>query len=246
MPTRPAPIRLIVWWLRGSVRVAAVAARCRVAPAAGRGRARDLERPRRTALRPSALHGSAGSSAQAEVAHHADDPTRPRRSARRAARHSAAHSAGSAPSRAMPVSRCRWTAGPAGARRRPPPGGPGPGRRRRCRRATAAAKSASTGLSQLSTGAASPASRSGERLVEAGDAEPGRAVGERGAGDVDGAVAEAVGLDHRHQLAGRAGGEEPGVRGDGGQVDVQVRPGAVGSGATAGRSRRAPPRATGP
>jgi hypothetical protein len=70
-------------------------------------------------------------------------------------------------------------------------------------------------------GQARLAQRSG--LVDSGDAEAGRAPGEGGPGDVDLTVAEAVGLDHRHHLAGRTGPDGAHVGGDRAQVDVQRR-----------------------
>ena len=88
-----------------------------------------------------------------------------------------------------------------------------------------------------------------QRLVEAGDARAGWRRRQRGPGHVDGAVTEPVGLDDRHQLAGRAAAEEPGVRGDGVEVDVErgaATRAVVGHGAAALMPRRASPRSTGP
>jgi hypothetical protein len=59
-------------------------------------------------------------------------------------------------------------------------------------------------------------------LVDAGDAQTGRTTGERGPRDVDLAVAEAVGLDHRHQLAGRTRLDGAHVGGHRAQVDPKV------------------------
>ena len=190
-----------VWCVRGSVSVAAVAARWRTRGRSPAGAA-DARAPTRTGRGPARCAACAGVVGAGEVAHHPDDRGSARPLGRRAARHSAGQTSGSAPSRAIPVSRCRCTRG---ARRRPRRrrrGARGSARRGRRPAPTAAAKSASTGFSQLSTGASRPAARSAQGLVEAGDAEPGRAVGQRRPGDVDGAVAEPVGLDHRHQLAG--------------------------------------------
>ncbi len=60
-------------------------------------------------------------------------------------------------------------------------------------------------------------------LVNAGDAQAGRATGQGGTRDVDLAMAEAVGFDHRHQLAGRTGFDGAHVGGDSTQVDLKGR-----------------------
>ena len=70
----------------------------------------------------------------------------------------------------------------------------------------------------------------GERLVEAGDTQALGAGRQRGAGHGAGAVPEAVCLDHRHQTVGDASREEPGVGGDGLQVDGERRPPPGGTG----------------
>ena len=107
MPTSPAPTRLIVWWLRGSVSVAAVAARCR-----SRGRrptARAVSSAQAKRVRPSALHSSPGR--RRSRGGPSRRRPRPRRAARPAGRRGTARAqlAGSAPSRAIPASRCRCT-----------------------------------------------------------------------------------------------------------------------------------------
>ncbi len=200
MPTSPAPTRLIVWWVRGSVRVAAVAARCRWRRAQA-ARPGDLERPReRWSGRGRCT--SAGSSAQPRWPITPTTSIAPRRSASRA------------PGTADATATAGPVAGHAGVdvqvHPRPARGRRDGGEVLRTRYGdidpprTAVAKSASTGFSQLSNGAVEPGVAQGPRLGERGDAERGGAVRERRPGHVDGAVAEPVGLHHRHQVAGRA------------------------------------------
>ena len=164
IPTSPAPTRLIVWWVRGSVRVAAVAARWRWA---GRSpQARAVSRAQANRLRPRSLQASAGSSLHPRCPITPTTSTSPRCSARRAARHRRGQAAGDAPSRAMPQSRCRWIrARPGAAATAARCSRPGTATSTRLR--TASAKSASTGFSQLSSGASIPASRSGQASVSA-------------------------------------------------------------------------------
>ena len=66
-----------------------------------------------------------------------------------------------------------------------------------------------------------------ERLGHARHAEPGGAVRQGDPGDGGGTVSEAVGLHHRHQLAGRAPGEVLDVRGHRGQVHLEAWAGVV-------------------
>ncbi len=223
MPTRPAPTRHIVWWLSGSVRVAEVAARCR--SAGRRPQARATSRPQAKRVRPTLLPGSSGVSASARWPITPTTSTSPRRSASRAARHRSPQADGAAPSRAMPVSSCRWMREPR-ARATTASRCSRPGTATSTSATRAAAKSASTGFSQLSDRRVDAGGAQGERLVDRGDAEAGGAVGEGGTGDVDRPVPEAVGLDDGHQLAGGAAREGAGVRADGGQVHEQPRAGA--------------------
>ncbi len=187
-----------------------------------RPQARATSRPQANRVRPRALHGSAGSSAQPRWPITPTTSIWPRRSASRAARHSRGQSAGDAPSRAIPASRCRWTRARPGAAATAARCS-SPGTARSIRRATAVAKSASTGFSQLRSGASSPASRSGH--ASGSDVTPSARApcAERRPRDVDGAVAEAVGLHDRHQLAGGAAGDQRGVRRHRRQVDGEQR-----------------------
>ncbi len=80
-----------------------------------------------------------------------------------------------------------------------------------------------------------------------GDAEPGGAVRERGPGHVGRTVAEPVGLDHGHQLAGRLLREQRDVGGHRVEVDVEARAGVLPAGegehghaATSARSSTGP------
>ena len=227
MPTSPAPTRLIVWWLSGSVRVAAVAARCRCA---GRrpGAAGGLEAPGEPGPARARWPGRPGTSAQARWPITPDDAhqTLPLGAAGGAAQAGPLGRRGAVAGHA----RCRG----AGAPRRPARVRATASRwsRARDRHLDAAprggGKSASTGLSQLSTGASMPSARSASASSRLVTPEPGRAVGERGPRDGGGAVAEAVGLDHRHQLAGGLRAKSSTVGRHRGQVHVQPRAGVPG------------------
>ena len=201
MPTRPAPTRLRVWWCsagrsgwRRWRRGAAAAAR--VAGTTGQ-----LEPPGeavsagRVVGRGRVLGAALGG-----------PQCRPRPpsaaaccSARRAAAQSRPQCSGAAPSRAMPVSKCRCTRAPRPAlmialeviAARLPPGRPPP--------AIATPKSASGPFGQLSSRRPQPGPPQRDRLVDAGHAEPGGAVGARRTRRVDGAVPEPVGLDRRRR-----------------------------------------------
>ncbi len=114
----------------------------------------------------------------------------------------AAHCSGAAPSRAMPVSRWRCTRAPA----------PSAAIASRCSRlGTASSMSGRDRRAEVGVDRVEPAQRPArsdprprraDRLVDAGHPEPGRPGGEGRTRDVGGAVPEAVGLDHGHQLAG--------------------------------------------
>ena len=58
-----------------------------------------------------------------------------------------------------------------------------------------------------------------QRLGQAGHAQPRRAVGQGHPGHLDAAVAEAVGLHHRHQFTAGTVGQQPSVRRDRGPID---------------------------
>ena len=150
-------------------------------------------------------------------------PPRPRPAARHGVRRGTGAARRSGRHRHGPCRR-RGAGGPVPCpvRRRRLPGARVPGTATSTWRRAASAKSASTGLSQLRSGASTPASRSGQASAEGGDAERRRTVRQRGPGDVERAVSEPVGLDHRHQRPRGAGGDQAGVVGDRGEVDVEA------------------------
>ena len=220
MPTRPAPTRLRVWWLNGSVRVAEVAARWRSGGRRPASWAR--ARPQVKRARPAWLSGSSGSSAQPRWPIRPTTRTAPARSARRARRHSPGQSSGAAPSRAMPVSSWRWIRrADAGADDRLQVVAAGDGQVD-----AVGDRGTEVGVEGVQPAQgrrleAGPPQR--QTLVDAGHAEPRSAVGQRRPGHLGRAVAEAVRLHHGHQRARRTGGEQAGVGGDGALVDVEAR-----------------------
>jgi hypothetical protein len=70
-----------------------------------------------------------------------------------------------------------------------------------------------------------------QRLLDRADTQPRRARCQRGLGDRNGAVAVAVGLDHRHEGGGGCGGpQHADVVPDGGEIDERLGAGSLHTG----------------